>query len=233
MNIPEMLTVADELDADSLHIWAARLRAAVPAGWQMVPVELTPEIGRAMYAAWDAAGFDPVMGPAEAVAMYRAILAAVPPMDKAEGVKWNVYEPTALHLPEPRDEREGVKARETFILSHGGTEPSCPFCARYMHSGHSEICVFTRLQAPEPLAPEAGEVVAWRCTKPALATVIVRSEDRAEEWREHGYTCEPLFLHPSPAALRVAGELESWADAARRIPTKRLRALAAELRGGK
>lgn len=42
-----------------------------------------------------------------------------------------------------------VTLRDTFIDS--GTGPSCPFCARYMTSGHAESCVFTRLSPPHPL----------------------------------------------------------------------------------
>lgn len=36
----------------------------------------------------------------------------------------------------------------------------------------------------------------WLCTKPALAEVIVRSRERANDWAEHGYTITPLYLHP-------------------------------------
>lgn len=52
-----------------------------------------------------------------------------------------------LYAAPPHREVLAVSERETFILGEGRTEPSCPFCAHYMHSGHSPACVFTRLRA--------------------------------------------------------------------------------------
>ena len=58
------------------------LLRAKEKGWVLVPADPTPEIGQAIYAAWDAFGENAVMGPDEAIAIYRAAVTAAPPLGR-------------------------------------------------------------------------------------------------------------------------------------------------------
>jgi hypothetical protein len=60
---------------DAAKLVGAALAAIEAAGWVCVPREPTEEMGLAMYAAWDSFP-DGVMGPHEAIAVYRAALSA-------------------------------------------------------------------------------------------------------------------------------------------------------------
>lgn len=64
----------------------------------------------------------------------------------------------------------------------------------------------------------AQEPVAWCCTKPGKATVIVRSERRADDWKELlDYHKEPLYAAPPlPSAsanerIVTVEQLKTWA----------------------
>ena len=52
------------------------------AGFAVVPKEPGDDVRKAMYATWDSFGDDATMGPREAVALYRAMLAASNPKEE-------------------------------------------------------------------------------------------------------------------------------------------------------
>ena len=52
------------------------IEALATAGYKIMPDEPTPEIGQAVYVAWNTFGEDATMGPHEVIAIYRAMFAA-------------------------------------------------------------------------------------------------------------------------------------------------------------
>lgn len=223
MNVPEILAVADELVRPTnglsglqdipfsvryISALAARLRAAVPPipeGWKLVPVEATQEMLPEAWRIINAriGGVDH----AELRRIWRAMLAAVPPMDKAtlgnesasEAIA-RAYATRAARTPEPRDERE---ADDWFAWIHRIN--SC--CTLYFHDPREvrrdgEVFkVYLRPAEPPMSMREAFEAyyrrelpdadfsapmwkVEWAIWQAALAS---RPTSEPVAWRVRGY----------------------------------------------
>lgn len=82
---------------------------------------------------------------------------------------------------------------------------------------------------PEPRDEREGKPCGWRELPGGCEIYPTRSE----AYLLYGDDIEPLYLRPSPAALRVAEKMEEWASWADVDYAPRLRALAKQLRGGK
>lgn len=81
----------------------------------------------------------------------------------------------------------------------------------------------------EPRDEREGKPCGWRELPGGCEIYPTRSE----AYLLYGDDIEPLYLRPSPAALRVAEKMEEWASWADVDYAPRLRALAKQLRGGK
>jgi hypothetical protein len=92
----------------------------------------------------------------------------------------------------------------TFTLAQrytDGNTYSCPYCARYSTSGHSETCPITVLRAERDRLREALERVERDCDMPVGMIASTLSAHRATAQADHEYAarCE--------AALR---EMREW-----------------------
>ena len=73
-----------EVEKPCPHCAHTILAALEAGGFAVVPKEPGDDVRKAMYATWDSFGDDATMGPREAVALYRAALAASNPKEEGK-----------------------------------------------------------------------------------------------------------------------------------------------------